>query len=74
MGRPALEQPLADESLQRLDLLADRRLRVRRGDGSAAEGALAGDSFQGCEMTELDAEPTIRFHDRSENNSTCANA
>ena len=59
-----LEQPLPDESLQGLDLLADRRLRVAERHGSPAERALAGDGFQGCEMTELDAEPTIRFHDR----------
>ena len=59
-----LEQPLADDSLQGLDLLADRRLGVAERNGGAAERALAGNGFQGCEMTELDAEPTIRFHDR----------
>ena len=59
-----LEQPLADEPLQGLDLLADRGLRVAERDGGAAERALAGDGLQGREMTELDAEPAIRFHDR----------
>ena len=56
-------KPLADESLQGLDLLADRRLGVAERDGSAAERALAGDGLQSCKVTELDAEPTIRFHD-----------
>ena len=64
-----LEQPLADDPLERLDLLADCRLRVAERLGGAAERALAGDRLEGREMPDLDAEPavaSIRFHDRRE--------
>ena len=55
-------EPLADEPFERLDLLADRGLGVAERLGRAAERALAGDRLQGREVTELDAEPAIRFH------------
>ena len=69
----SLEQALADEPLERLDLLADRGLRVAERRGRAPEGALARDRLEGREMTELDPEPTIRFHDQHEEYSTCPN-
>ncbi len=67
-ARPArpLEQPLADQSLEGLDLLADRGLRVAERSCRAAERPFARDRFEGGEMPELDAEPSIRFHDRYE--------
>ncbi len=43
----AVDQPLADDPLQRGDLLADRRLRVAEAGGGAAEGALLGDRLEG---------------------------
>ena len=67
-ARPAraLDELLADDLLERLDLLADRRLRVAEPLGGTAEGALRGDRLERCEVPELDAEPVIRFHDRSQ--------
>jgi hypothetical protein len=41
-------------------------LRVAERLRGAAERALAGDRLEGGQVTELDAEPTIRFHDRIE--------
>ena len=59
-------QALADEPLERLDLLADRGLRVAERLGRPAERALARDRLERGQMAHLDAEPTIRFHDRIE--------
>ena len=61
-----LHELLADDPLERLDLLADRRLRVAELLGGAAERALLGDGLQGREMPNLDAEPSISSHDRNE--------
>ena len=60
----ALDEPLADDPLERRDLLADRRLRVAEPFRRAAERALVRERLQRCEVADLDAEPTIRFHDR----------
>jgi len=60
----ALDELLADDLLEHLDLLADRRLRVPEPLRGAAEGAFRGDRLQGREMTKLYSEPAIRFHDR----------
>ena len=71
-SRPArpLEQPLADDPLKGLDLLADRRLRIAERLRGAAEGALARDSLERGQMPHLDPQPplrrSIRFHDRTE--------
>ena len=59
-----LDELLADDPLERRDLLADRRLRVAEPLGRASERALARERLQGGEVPELDAEPSIRFHDR----------
>ena len=60
----ALDELLADDALERRDLLADRGLRVAEPGGRAAERALRGDRLQGGEVPDLDAEPLIVFHDR----------
>ena len=67
-ARPAgpLDEPLADDPLERRDLLADRRLRVAESFGGAPERALLGDRPQRGEVAQLDAEPTIRFHNGSQ--------
>ena len=62
----SLEQPLSDDAFERLDLLADGGLRVPERLRRAPERALPGDGLQGGQVAELDAEPTIRFHDRVE--------
>ena len=62
----SFEQPLADDALERLDLLRDGRLGVSQRDCGAAEAAFAGDRFERGEVTELDPEPSISFHDRNE--------
>ena len=53
----AVDEPLADDALERGDLLADRRLRVAELVGGAVEGGLVGDSQKRREMPELDSEP-----------------
>ena len=67
-ARPAwaLEEPLSDDALQRLDLLADGRLRVTERLGGPAERAFAGHRLEGGQVAHFDAEPAIRFHDRIE--------
>ena len=62
----AVDEPLPHRPLERPDLLGDRRLRVPEARRRPAEGALAGDRAQGGEVADLDAEPSITFHDRSE--------
>jgi hypothetical protein len=59
-----LDQLLADDALQRRDLLADRRLRVAEALRRTAERAVLRDRLQRDEVTELEPEPAIRFHDR----------
>ena len=55
-ARP-LDEPLADDPLERRDLLADRRLRVAEPLGGPAERALVRERLQRGEVAELDAEP-----------------
>ena len=60
-ARPAgaLDEPLADDALERRDLLADRRLRVAELRGGAAERAGARDGLERREVPDLDAEPVV---------------
>ena len=69
-----LDEPLADDPLERRDLLADRRLRVAEPLRGAAERALVRERLQRGEVAHLDAEPTIRFHDRYQSYSICADS
>ena len=62
----ALDEPLADHALERLDLLADRGLRVAEALGGAAERALLGDRLERGQMPQFDPEPSIRSHNRNE--------
>ena len=62
----ALDELGADDALERLDLLADRRLGVAEPLGGTAEGSLLGDRLERREMTNLDTEPSIRAHDQYE--------
>jgi hypothetical protein len=62
----ALDQPLADDALERRDLLRDRRLRVAEPGRGGAERALAGHRLQRGQVPQLHPEPTIRFHDGNE--------
>ena len=59
-----LDELLADDPLERGDLLADGRLRVAEPARRAAERALLRHRLQRGEVPQLDAEPTIRFHNR----------
>ena len=59
------DEPLADDPLERRHLLADRRLRVAEPFGGATERPLVGDRAQRREVAELDAEPTISFHNET---------
>ncbi len=52
-ARP-LDQPVADDPLERGDLLADRRLRIPESRRGLAERALARDRFQSQEVPQLD--------------------
>ena len=58
------EQLLADDLLERRDLLADGGLGVAEALRRAAEGALLRDRLERREVAELNAEPLIEFHDR----------
>ena len=60
----ALDERLADDLLERRDLLADGGLRVAEPVGGATERALARDRVEGREVANLDAQPLIRFGDR----------
>ena len=66
--RPAgpLHELNADDSLERLDLLADRRLRVAEPLGGAAERPFFGHRLERGQMPDLDPEPSISSHDRYE--------
>ena len=59
-----VEQLLADDLLERRDLLADGGLGVAEALRRAAEGALLRDRLERREVAELNAEPLIEFHDR----------
>ena len=63
-----LDQRLADDPLERRDLLAHRRLRVAEPLGRATERALVRDRVERGEMPHLDPEPLIRLCDRSHEN------
>ena len=65
LPRPAgpLDELLADDSLERGDLLADGRLGVAERGGSPAERHLTRDGLQRDQVAKLDARPTIRIHD-----------
>ncbi len=49
-----VEDPLADDALQRRDLLADRRLGVAQALGRSSEGALGGDGVERHEQTHVE--------------------
>ena len=57
----ALDQLLADDPLERRDLLAHRRLRVAELDRGAPEGAFGLDGIEGGQMAELDSEPVVEL-------------
>ena len=61
-----LDEALADDPLERRDLLADGRLRVAEPAGGAPEGVLRSERLQRRQMAHLDPEPAIRFHDRTQ--------
>jgi hypothetical protein len=58
----AVEQAMADDALERGDLLADRRLAEPEAIGSAAEGAFGGDGLQRLEVADLDVVEADRLH------------
>ena len=62
----SLDELRADDALERLDLLADRGLRVAEPRGGAPERPFVGDRLEGSQMPDLDPEPTISSHDRFE--------
>ena len=59
-------ESLADDPLERLDLLADGGLGVSEPLGRAPERSLLGDRLEGREMPQFDAQPSISSHDRNE--------
>ena len=59
-----LDEALADDPLERRDLLADGRLGVAELLGGAAEAALARKCLERGQMPQLDSQPSIRFHNR----------
>jgi len=61
----ALDQPEADDALERRDLLGDRGLRVPEPLGRPPERALVGDRLQRDEVSEVEPEPAISFDDRN---------
>ena len=63
----AIDQLQADDTLERCDLLRDGGLRVPEPIRCAPERSGVGDGLERDEMTEVEPEPTIRFHDRSLN-------
>ena len=60
-----LDQPHADDALERRDLLRDRRLRVPELLGGPPERALVRDRLERDEMAKIEPEPAISFHDRT---------
>ena len=63
-----LDERLADDLLERRDLLADGRLRVAEPIGRATERSLPRDRVEGGEVAHLDSEPLIRLCDRCHEN------
>jgi hypothetical protein len=61
----ALEQSGPGGPLERGDLLADGRLRIAELRRRAGKGPFAGDDLEGHEVTEIDPEQKISFHDSS---------
>jgi len=61
----ALDERLADDLLERRDLLAHGGLRVAEALRRAAERALVRDRVERREVAQLDAEPLISLSDRS---------
>ena len=59
-----LDERLADDLLERRDLLADGRLRVAEPLGGAAERSLARNRAERGEVAQLDPEPLIRLSNR----------
>ena len=57
----AVDEALADEPLQRGDLLADGRLGVPEATGGAPEGSLDCDRHQGLEVLDLEADRACRL-------------
>ena len=64
-ARP-LDELLADDALELGDLLADRRLCVAELARSTAERAVPRDGVERHQMAQLDACPSITFHDQYE--------
>jgi hypothetical protein len=64
LARPArpIEQAVADDALERGDLLADRRLAETQPIGSPSEGAFGGDRLEGLEVSDLDVVEADRLH------------
>jgi hypothetical protein len=62
----AVDEALADIAFEPGDLLADRRLGVAELARRAVERPRAPDRLEGGEVAELDAEPSITFHNQSE--------
>jgi hypothetical protein len=60
-----LDQPVADDPLERGDLLTDCRLGVAQGRCRLAEGTFARDRFQSQEVPQFNAKPAISSHNRS---------
>ena len=58
----SLDQPGADDALERGDLLADRGLRVAELVRGAPERPLVGDRLERGEVAELEARPAVRSH------------
>ena len=63
-SRP-LDQPVADDPLERGDLLADCRLGVAQRRCRLAEGSFARDRFQSQEVPEFNTKPAISSHNRT---------
>ena len=63
-----LDERLADDALERRDLLADGRLGVAEPLGRATERPFARDCVEGGEVAHLDSEPLIRLSDRCHEN------
>jgi hypothetical protein len=62
----ALDEAVADRAFERRDLLADGRLGVAERVRRAAERPFLCERLQRGQMAELDAEPTISFHNGDE--------
>ena len=62
-ARP-LDQAQPDDPLERRDLLRDGRLRVAELLGGAPERALVRDRLERDEVSQVEPEPAISFHDR----------